>query len=37
LLSEGLDTSLNVKELRFVNHILKDGRHLLALINNAKL
>jgi signal transduction histidine kinase/DNA-binding response OmpR family regulator len=34
LLSEGLESSLNEKELRFVNHILKDGRHLLALIND---
>jgi signal transduction histidine kinase len=34
LLSEGLEGSLNEKELRFVNHILKDSRHLLALIND---
>ena len=34
LLSEGLEGSLTDKQLRFVNHILRDGRHLLDLIND---
>jgi PAS domain S-box-containing protein len=34
LLSEGLEGSLSDKQLRFVNHILRDGRHLLELIND---
>ena len=34
LLSEGLEGSLSDKQLRFVNHILRDGRHLLDLIND---
>lgn len=34
LLSEGLEGSLGEKQLRFVNHILRDGRHLLELIND---
>src|SRR5687767_8262834 len=34
LLSEGLEGSLGDKQLRFVNHILRDGRHLLELIND---
>jgi signal transduction histidine kinase len=34
LLSEGLEGSLTEKQLRFVNHILRDGRHLLELIND---
>jgi signal transduction histidine kinase len=34
LLSEGLEGSLTDKQLRFVNHILRDGRHLLELIND---
>lgn len=34
LLSEGLEGALTEKQLRFANHILKDGRHLLDLIND---
>lgn len=34
LLSEGLEGPLTDKQLRFVNHILRDGRHLLELIND---
>jgi PAS domain S-box-containing protein len=34
LLSEGLAGPLDEKQLRFVNYILKDGRHLLDLIND---
>ena len=34
LLSEGLEGSLTDKQLKFVNHILRDGRHLLELIND---
>ena len=34
LLSEGLEGPLSDKQLRFVNHILRDGRHLLDLIND---
>ena len=34
LLSEGLEGALTDKQLRFVNHILRDGRHLLELIND---
>jgi PAS domain S-box-containing protein len=34
LLSEGLEGPLNDKQMRFVNHILTDGRHLLELIND---
>jgi PAS domain S-box-containing protein len=34
LLSEGMEGSLTDKQLRFINHILKDGRHLLDLIND---
>lgn len=34
LLSEGLEGPLTEKQLRFVNHILRDGRHLLELIND---
>ncbi|MGH9632486.1 MAG: hybrid sensor histidine kinase/response regulator, partial [Bryobacteraceae bacterium] len=34
LLSEGLEGPLGDKQLRFVNHILRDGRHLLELIND---
>jgi PAS domain S-box-containing protein len=34
LLGEGLEGSLNEKQLRFVNHIHKDSLHLLELIND---
>ena len=34
LLSEGLEGTLNDKQMRFVNHILTDGKHLLELIND---
>ena len=34
LLSEDLEGPLTDKQLRFVNHILRDGRHLLELIND---
>jgi PAS domain S-box-containing protein len=34
LLSEGIEGALTEKQLRFVNHILTDGRHLLELIND---
>jgi PAS domain S-box-containing protein len=34
LLGEGLEGPLTDKQLRFVNHILTDGRHLLELIND---
>ncbi|MBC8168031.1 MAG: PAS domain S-box protein [Bryobacteraceae bacterium] len=34
LLSEGNEGTLSGRQLRFVNHILRDGRHLLELIND---